>query len=67
MYTHLVGLDNYYIEYSVKVGAFNEHGSGPNSTEHIIMSAEGSKYHQLELNYTCCHIKIVYPVFKILK
>ncbi|XP_045162637.2 contactin-like [Mercenaria mercenaria] len=41
MYTHLVGLDNYYLEYSVKVGAFNKHGSGPNSTLHDIMSAEG--------------------------
>jgi hypothetical protein len=44
MYTHLVGLDNYYLEYSVKVGAFNKHGSGPNSTLHTIMSAEGSEY-----------------------
>lgn len=44
MYTHLVGLDNFYLEYVVKVGAFNKHGSGPNTTEHIIMSAEGSKF-----------------------
>lgn len=44
MYTHLVGRDNYYLEYTVKVGAFNDHGSGPNSTETIVMSAEGSKW-----------------------
>lgn len=42
-YTHLVGEDNFYLEYSVKVGAFNKHGSGPNSTVQPVMSAEGSK------------------------
>ena len=47
MYTHLVDEEDYYTEYSVMVAAFNEHGSGPNSTEHTIMSAEGSKYWQL--------------------
>lgn len=41
MYTVTVGEDNYYTQYLVKVGAFNDKGHGPNSTEHIVMSAEG--------------------------
>ncbi|XP_025082370.1 contactin-like isoform X2 [Pomacea canaliculata] len=36
----LVGQDNFYLEYEVKVGAFNSLGDGPNSTIFIIMSAE---------------------------
>ncbi|KAH3826570.1 hypothetical protein DPMN_128476 [Dreissena polymorpha] len=40
-YTHLVGLENYYLEYTVKIGAYNDKGSGPNSTETGVMSAEG--------------------------
>ncbi|KAL4221759.1 Contactin-3 [Mactra antiquata] len=41
MYTYLVGVDNYYLEYEVMVAAYNEHGAGPNSTVKVIMSAEG--------------------------
>ena len=43
-YTALVGVENYYLEYEVKVAAFNYLGQGPNSTVTIIMSAEDSKY-----------------------
>ncbi|KAK3772496.1 hypothetical protein RRG08_043711 [Elysia crispata] len=39
-YAALVGADNFYLEYEVMVGAFNPNGSGPNSTVHIVMSAE---------------------------
>ncbi|XP_064610241.1 contactin-like isoform X2 [Liolophura sinensis] len=38
--TH-VGLDNFYLEYELKVQARNEYGSGPNSSVEIIFSAEG--------------------------
>ena len=41
-FTATVGLDNYYLQYEVKVGAYNIHGDGPNSTVTIIYSAEGS-------------------------
>ena len=44
MYTHLVGVDFYYLEYEVKVGTYNKHGDGPNSTVEVIYSAEGSTY-----------------------
>ena len=51
MFTANVGLDNYYLEYEVKVGAYNDLGSGPNSTDTIVMSAEGSMYmYYLEYN-----------------
>ena len=43
-FTANVGLDNYYLQYEVKVGAYNVHGDGPNSTVAVIFSAEGSKY-----------------------
>ncbi|GFN94662.1 contactin [Plakobranchus ocellatus] len=36
----VVGLDFYYLQYTVKVQAFNIKGSGPNSTEAIVYSAE---------------------------
>lgn len=36
----LVGEQNYYLEYEVKVQAYNEKGKGPNSTIESIMSAE---------------------------
>ncbi|XP_053378888.1 contactin-like isoform X2 [Mercenaria mercenaria] len=36
-----VGTENYYLQYRVKVGAYNKNGPGPNSTERIIYSAEG--------------------------
>jgi len=49
MFTANVGLENYYLEYEVKVGAYNDLGSGPNSTDTIVMSAEGSMYY-LEYN-----------------
>ena len=42
-YTHLVGVDFYYLEYEVKVGTYNKHGDGPNSTVEVVYSAEGSK------------------------
>ncbi|KAL5009483.1 hypothetical protein ScPMuIL_011788 [Solemya velum] len=38
---HTVTVGNYYLKYQVKVGAYNEMGSGPNSTEVVIFSAEG--------------------------
>ncbi|KAL4221262.1 ATP-dependent RNA helicase ddx25 [Mactra antiquata] len=41
MYTHLVGEENYYLDYEVKIGAFNTHGSGPNSSLTVVKSAEG--------------------------
>lgn len=43
-YVTYVGLDNFYLEYELKVQARNEHGSGPNSSVEIIFSAEGSKF-----------------------
>ena len=43
-FTATVGLDNFYLQYEVKVGAFNIYGDGPNSTVTIIYSAEGSEY-----------------------
>ena len=43
MYTHLVGPDFFYLQYEVKVGTFNVHGDGPNSSVVTIYSAEGSK------------------------
>ncbi|XP_060075938.1 contactin-like [Ylistrum balloti] len=36
-----VGLNNYYLQYEVIVGAFNEFGLGPNSSVAIAYSAEG--------------------------
>ncbi|OWF48663.1 contactin-like isoform X2 [Mizuhopecten yessoensis] len=36
-----VGLNNYYLQYEVIIGAFNEFGYGPNSTIAIVYSAEG--------------------------
>ena len=47
MYTILVGPDNYYLQYDVKVGTFNDYGSGPNSTAEVIYSAEGSMFRYL--------------------
>ena len=45
IYTVTIGADNYYLQYEVKVGAFNMYGDGPNSTVSLIYSAEGSKYY----------------------
>ncbi|KAK7482492.1 hypothetical protein BaRGS_00026309 [Batillaria attramentaria] len=39
-YVALVGADYYYLEYEVKVAAFNYLGQGPNSSVTIVMSAE---------------------------
>ncbi|GFN89730.1 contactin [Plakobranchus ocellatus] len=39
-FTTTVGADNFYLEYEVKIAAFNNNGTGPNSTVHTIMSAE---------------------------
>ncbi|BFZ22584.1 hypothetical protein BsWGS_25623 [Bradybaena similaris] len=38
--TAVVGPDNYFLEYEIIVGAFNDHGYGPNSSIVVIMSAE---------------------------
>lgn len=38
-----VGVDNYFLEYEVKVQAFNDKGFGPNSTEVVVFSAEDRK------------------------
>ncbi|XP_060571800.1 contactin-3-like [Ruditapes philippinarum] len=40
-YSVTVGTDNYYLQYRVMIGAHNNKGHGPNSTEQIIYSAEG--------------------------
>lgn len=40
----VVGIDNYYLQYMVKVAAYNDNGHGPNSTVADIYSAEGSKF-----------------------
>ncbi|XP_059169995.1 contactin-like [Physella acuta] len=37
----LVGVDNYYLPYEVKIQAFNVMGSGPNSSIAEVMSADG--------------------------
>ncbi|KAH9496084.1 Contactin-2 [Bulinus truncatus] len=34
----VIGADNYYLEYEVKIAAFNEFGDGPNSSVIIVMS-----------------------------
>ena len=47
-FTVTVGIDDYYLQYEVKVGAYNVHGDGPNSTVTIIFSAEGSKFAIIE-------------------
>ncbi|KAK3764141.1 hypothetical protein RRG08_055937, partial [Elysia crispata] len=39
-FNKVVGLSNYYLPYTVKVQARNPEGSGPNSTEATVMSAE---------------------------
>ncbi|KAL4221697.1 hypothetical protein ACF0H5_019952 [Mactra antiquata] len=39
--TNGIGVENYYLPYLVKVGAYNSHGSGPNSTVVQVFSAEG--------------------------
>ncbi|WAR14667.1 CONT-like protein [Mya arenaria] len=41
MFTTEVGVENYYLEYEVMVGVYNGNGEGPNSTDTVIMSAEG--------------------------
>ncbi|CAL1534451.1 unnamed protein product [Lymnaea stagnalis] len=37
-YSALVGVDNYYLEYEIKIAAFNALGQGPNSSVQVIMS-----------------------------
>lgn len=39
-----VGEENYYLEYEIKIQVYNLMGKGPNSTEAVVYSAEGSKY-----------------------
>ncbi|XP_052212292.1 contactin-5-like [Dreissena polymorpha] len=41
IYVTTVGVENYYLPYLAKVGAYNDIGDGPNSTEVQIFSAEG--------------------------
>ena len=65
MFTTNIGLDNYYLEYEVKVGAYNDLGSGPNSTDTIVMSAEGSMY-CFEYNFNVWPFLIVYLVSLLL-
>ena len=43
MFTVTIGPENYYLQYDVKVGCYNDKGDGPNSTAAIIYSAEGSE------------------------
>ena len=40
----VVGVDNYYLEYEVKVAAFNVLGQGPNSSIAVVMSQEDRKW-----------------------
>ena len=42
IFTKTIGPDYFYLQYDVKVGTYNDHGDGPNSTAAIIYSAEGS-------------------------
>ena len=42
-HVELVGIDNYYLQYEVKVQGYNQFGRGPNATA-IVYSSEGSKY-----------------------
>ncbi|CAL1528357.1 unnamed protein product [Lymnaea stagnalis] len=37
-FSALIGVDNYYLEYEIKLAAFNSLGQGPNSTIFVIMS-----------------------------
>lgn len=43
-YVALIGVENYFLEYEIKVGAFNNLGDGPNSTVFTVMSAEDSNH-----------------------
>ncbi|XP_053379339.1 contactin-3-like [Mercenaria mercenaria] len=40
-YTAMVGVENYYLPYEVKVQAFNDLGDGPNTTVQVVYSAMG--------------------------
>lgn len=44
IYVHLVGMDNFFSEYDVRVAAYNAMGSGPTSPIVPIRSAEDSMY-----------------------
>ena len=55
MFTVTIGPDNYYLQYDVKIGCYNDEGDGPNSTASIIYSAEGSECY---LHYLYWKIKI---------
>ncbi|CAL1534452.1 unnamed protein product [Lymnaea stagnalis] len=37
-YSALIGVENYFLEYEIKIGAFNGMGQGPNSSVEVIMS-----------------------------
>lgn len=64
-----VGTDNYYLQYRVKIGAYNDNGHGPNSTEHVIFSAEGSKtsLHLVNLLIGQALTKIIYFILFIVR
>ncbi|OWF40587.1 contactin-like [Mizuhopecten yessoensis] len=40
-YVMLVGENNFYLQYEVKIQAFNDYGRGPNSSVVLVFSAEG--------------------------
>lgn len=40
-----VGVDNYYLLYTVKLQAYNNNGLGPMTAYASVYSAEGSKFH----------------------
>lgn len=39
-----VGEENFYLEYEIKIQVYNDVGKGPNSTEAVVYSAEGSEW-----------------------
>ena len=56
-FTATIGLDNFYSQYEVKVGAYNIHGDGPNSTVTVIYSAEGSKIFTMKIYIEEFHLR----------
>lgn len=59
-YVAIVGLENYYLQYDVMVGAYNDIGDGPNSTTVIVYSAEGRT-----LNFYSRFVKVLCNVFEM--
>ncbi|KAK6970083.1 Contactin-2, partial [Biomphalaria glabrata] len=50
----VVGADNYYLQYDVKIAAFNEYGEGPNSSVQIVMSQADMPVVLPSLLSVCC-------------